>query len=42
MKFSWIYLNEKTALHLAIEKENLDIVKIILSSDFIDADIKTI
>ena len=48
MKFKITYFYEiliylyKTALYLAIEKENLDIIKLLLSNDKIDVNILSI
>ena len=45
MKFKTISLDEifiyfyKTALYLAVEKENIEIIKLLLSNDIIDVNI---
>lgn len=37
-----IFINEKTALHLAIEKKNIEIVKLLLQNGNINVNIITI
>lgn len=41
MKFFILFLN-KTALHLAVERNNLDIVRLLLQNPQINVNIKTI
>ena len=42
MKLQIKYLNEKTALHIAVEKGNIELIKILLSHQCIDVNSTTI
>ena len=42
MKFKIFFFNEKAALHIAVEKGNIELIKILLSNPNIDINLYTI
>ena len=42
MKFIFHYFNDKSALHIAVEKGNIEVVKLLLKIDNIDVNLKRV